>query len=173
VTWHVKFLWWYDGNTSASSTNTVNTCGNHNNRMCFNTCFVPDNYMEQVPTWEANSCLAGEVIPSPLWYPGVHNSPPLVHFLSHMNPVHTSPPYFRKIHSNIIVPATPTFWTSANWSVTQLNGFFYFLDAVDVNGFFCHVYEALTDLWFFFFKCQVVCSLVERLLGCIYLRGDK
>jgi hypothetical protein len=32
----------------------------------------------------------------------LYNSPLLVHILSQMNPVHTFPPYFPKIHSNII-----------------------------------------------------------------------
>jgi hypothetical protein len=36
-----------------------------------------------------------------------HNSSPLDPILSQMKPVHTFPPYFRKIHSNVIFPSTP------------------------------------------------------------------
>jgi len=37
----------------------------------------------------------------------VQNSPPLDPILSQMHPVHTLPPYFPKIHSNIIFSSTP------------------------------------------------------------------
>jgi len=61
-------------------------------------------------SWEADSHSASQEIPILLWnrkvrYP-VHNSPPLVSVFSQMNPVHTFPPYFHKIHSNIF-PTTP------------------------------------------------------------------
>jgi hypothetical protein len=39
----------------------------------------------------------------------VHKSPPLAPILSHMNSVHNYPPYFPKIHFNIILPLTHVF----------------------------------------------------------------
>jgi len=72
--------------------------------------------MEQSPSWEANSHLTGQEIPRFLYDPKVHyrvhKSPPLVYVLSQMHPVHTFPPYFPKIHSNIIFPSTPR---SSEW----------------------------------------------------------
>jgi hypothetical protein len=38
----------------------------------------------------------------------VHNSPPLVPILTQMIPVYTFSPSFPKIHSNIIIPPTPS-----------------------------------------------------------------
>jgi hypothetical protein len=63
------------------------------------------------PSWEANSHLPSQKIPHLLWNPKVHycvqNSPPLVHILSQINPVHILTTYFFKIRSNIILPSTP------------------------------------------------------------------
>jgi hypothetical protein len=62
--------------------------------------------MEQSPSWEADSHSAGPEIPCLLWNPRVHyrvhKNPPLVPILSQMNSVHTFPPCYPKIHSNIL-----------------------------------------------------------------------
>jgi hypothetical protein len=63
--------------------------------------------MEHRPC-EANSLSASQEIPRPLWNPKVHycvhNSPPLVPFLSQMHPVHSVPPCFRTIRLDKVVP---------------------------------------------------------------------
>jgi len=73
--------------------------------------------MEQSPSWEANSHSANNEI-SRLSFNQkvhycVHNSPPVAPILSQMNPVHTFPRYFLKIHFNIILPTTsmPSAWS--------------------------------------------------------------
>jgi len=62
--------------------------------------------MGQSPYWEANSHSAGQEIPRLLWKPKVqycvHKDQSLVPVLSQIQPVHSFPPYFSNIHSNII-----------------------------------------------------------------------
>jgi hypothetical protein len=75
------------------------------------------NYMQQSPSWEANSPSASQEIPRLLWNANVHcrvhKRPPLVSLLSQMKPIYTFPPPFPKIYSNIILLFTPT---SSEWS---------------------------------------------------------
>ena len=67
--------------------------------------------MEQSPSWEPNRFSTSQEIRRILWNPKVHyrvyNSPPSVHILSQINPAHTSPSHFLKIHFNIIFPSMP------------------------------------------------------------------
>jgi hypothetical protein len=60
--------------------------------------------MDQSPSCKANGHSTGQEILPLLWnHKGnyrVHNSPTLVPILVQIYPVHTFPPYFRKIHFN-------------------------------------------------------------------------
>jgi hypothetical protein len=77
--------------------------------------------MELSPSWEAVHCAATQEILSILWNPKVHyrveKSPPPVPILSHINPIHTIPPYLSKIHFNIVHP--PTSWSSQGGKTTD------------------------------------------------------
>jgi len=77
----------------------------------------PTNSMLQNTSLEANSHSATQEIPHLLWYVKIYyhicKCPPLVPILRQMHPVHTLPPYFPKIHSNIIFPSMPR---SSKWS---------------------------------------------------------
>jgi len=67
---------------------------------------------------EVYSHPASQEIPRLLWNQKVHysvpKSPPLASIQRQMNPVHIFPPYFPKIHSNIILPFTTR---SSEWSL--------------------------------------------------------
>jgi len=80
--------------------------------------------LEQSPSWENKSLRL-------LWKPKVHyranKSLPLVLILSQMHPVHTSPPSFLKIHSNIISHLSlglPSGLFPSNFSTKILYAFF-------------------------------------------------
>jgi hypothetical protein len=68
-------------------------------------------YTELTPwSWvflEKPPVTAAQEFPNILWNPKVHyrvhKSPSLVPIVSHINPVHTNPSYFSKIHFNIIL----------------------------------------------------------------------
>jgi hypothetical protein len=76
------------------------------NRYCFVT-----NSMEQSPSWGPNNRSASQEILCLLWnlkvHYCVHKSLSLSPILIQMNPVHTLPSYFSKIHSNFILLSTP------------------------------------------------------------------
>jgi hypothetical protein len=79
-------------------------------------------------TWEANSHSASQEIRCLSWNPvvryGIYNNLPFVTVLTQTNPVHTFPPYFPKIHSNVILPSTSA---TFDWSLS-----FRFSDQDDV-----------------------------------------
>jgi len=73
--------------------------------------------MEQSTSWEANSYLVTQESSRLLWNPKVHIMFTRAHRcslpFSQMHPVHTFPPHFPKIHSNIF-PSVPS---SSMWSL--------------------------------------------------------
>jgi hypothetical protein len=70
------------------------------------------NFMENSPSWEADSCWASQIPPSfygtrKIQY-RVHKIPPPVPILIHTNPIHTRQTYFHKIHFNIVFQSKPS-----------------------------------------------------------------
>jgi hypothetical protein len=71
--------------------------------------------MEHSTSWEANSHSASQKLPAlyGTWrFITMFASLSLVPVLSQMNPIHTSPPYFSKIHSDTVLPSPLDFFVS-------------------------------------------------------------
>jgi hypothetical protein len=69
--------------------------------------------MVKGPLWEARSIKKFLASYMPRSSSLCSQEPPIIHIPSHMNPIHTLPPYFFKINFNIIFPSTSR---SHEWS---------------------------------------------------------
>ena len=73
------------------------------------TQFTESNSTERRPSWKANKSAAkpriSHILLSAKVHYHIHKSPPPVHLLSHINPVHVSPFHFLKICFNITLPS--------------------------------------------------------------------
>jgi hypothetical protein len=69
----------------------------------------PTNQLTPRSSLETNIRSATQEVSLLFWNPTVHycvnKNPPLLPILIQINPVHTFPPYFSKIHYNIILPS--------------------------------------------------------------------
>jgi hypothetical protein len=96
----------------------------------------------QSPAWEGNRPSASQEILCLLWYPKahchVHKSPSLIPVLSQMFLTHIFIPYYPKIHSNIIVPSTPS---SSEWCLHFRFSDRKFLCFSRLSRAFCTVYS--------------------------------
>jgi hypothetical protein len=82
---------------------------------------LTNSLMELSPSWEATNCAATQELSSILWHAKVHyrtqKSPPLVPFLSQIDPVHIISSYLRSIlilstHLRLGLPSSLFFWLS-------------------------------------------------------------
>jgi len=72
--------------------------------------------MEQSPSKSDSHSASQEIaylLRNPKAHYSVHKTPPLIPILSQMRPFHTFSLYFLNVHSNIILPSTPS---SYEWS---------------------------------------------------------
>jgi hypothetical protein len=71
---------------------------------------------------------------NPMFHNRVQKTPPMVLILSQMHPAHTFPPYFPKIHSNIIFSSRPR---SSEWSLPFM--FYVFLYGTYVSTHYVYI----------------------------------
>ena len=64
--------------------------------------------LSRVPSSSTDSQEIARILRNTEFHNRIHNSPPLVLILSQINPVHAHPTVFVMIHSNFIIPSTPS-----------------------------------------------------------------
>jgi hypothetical protein len=108
---------WLSHSVSRSLTDSMCLSFSLNNSLFNWLTFWVSMYIEQSP-WEADNCPANVEITNILWKQEVryhvHNSPPLVHILSEINPVHNLPSCFFEISFNSNLPFMST---CSRWSL--------------------------------------------------------